>query len=156
MKKTILICVTLAISVFIMPSCKKKKGCMDSNSISYDSEAEEDDGSCQYAGTGGNTTLVIKPQHHGVPIYNDSAYRDTAYLKFNTQSSPGSLSAFDLAVPGIHIGEDHIEVTGLKPGKYYIVATGFDTAISQRVLGGIPYILTQASGEVIINVPVVE
>ena len=157
MKKTILICITLAVCVFTMPSCKKKKGCTDQNSISYDSEAEENDGSCKYAGTGGNVRLIIKPQHHGTPILNRTTYPDTAYLKFNVQESPGvNAYAYDLVVAGIHIGEDNVEIEGLKPGKYYILATGFDTTINERVLGGIPFIITAEAGEVIVNVPVVE
>lgn len=146
----------VAVAMIIIPSCKKKKGCTDQNSISYDSEAEENDGSCKYAGTGGNVTLVVRPQHHGTPILNGPSYPDTAYLKFNTQESFGNFSNADLIVAGIHMGEDHVEIEGLKPGKYYILATGFDTTINQRVFGGIPYIITAEAGEVIVNVPVVE
>ena len=157
MKKRIIICIILTISVIILPTCKKKKGCKDQNSLNYDSEAEEDDGSCKYAGIGGNVRLIIKPQHHGAPIFNLSTYPDTAYLKFNVQESPGvNSSDYDLIVAGIHVGEDHLEIEGLKPGKYYILATGFDTMFNQRVLGGIPYIITAEAGEVIVNVPVVE
>lgn len=144
--------------VSILPACKKdvKKGCKDPNSISYDPEAEEDDGSCKYAGTGGNTTIIAKPEHHGVPIISKIGYVDSAFVKFNTQNFPGtSASSYDLVIAGEE-GENHVHIPNLKPGKYYILMTGFDSTIVQRVSGGIPYILTQTSGEVVVTVPVTE
>ncbi len=156
MKKIIFILAVIISTVYIA-SCKKNKGCKDPISINYDSDADEDDGSCKYGGTGGNVSLVVKPQHHGDPILNSANYPDTAYIKFNHQEFPGeNASDYDLVVAGIHIGEDHVEIENLKPGKYFIFATGFDSSINARVLGGIPYTITAESGEVIVNVPVVE
>lgn len=108
------------------------------------------------AGTGGNVTLVAKPQHHGATILSTTAHPDTAYLKFDTQEFPGSNPAdYDLVVVG-EDGEDHVHIEGLKCGDYYIYMTGFDTTISQRVAGGIPYSFSNESGEVVVTVPVVE
>ena len=42
----VLVILTVA-SLAVLPSCKKK-GCTDSTAINYDSEAEKDDGSCEY------------------------------------------------------------------------------------------------------------
>lgn len=156
MKKILVLAIIVTIGGFIFPSCKTKKGCTDPNSISYDKEAEENDGSCQYAGAGGQTTIVAKPEHHGLPIISKVGWPDSAFIKFNTQNSPGqSASSYDLVVAG-EIGEDHVHIPNMKPGKYYIQVTGYDSTILQRVLGGIPYIVTQASGEVKVVVPVVE
>jgi hypothetical protein len=134
----------------------KKKGCTDPISINYDKDAKDDDGSCEYGGTGGSTTIVAKPQHHGVPIVSKIGWVDSAYVKFNTEDSPGSSpSSYDLVLAGEE-GEDHVHIEGMKPGKYYIYMTGFDSTITKRVSGGIPVTVTQSSGEVDVPIPVSE
>jgi len=180
-KISVKILFALSLITFLAAGCREKKGCTNPAAANFDKDAEEDDGSCiirgctdpmalnynaaansndgscQLAGTGGNTTIVAFPQHHGEPIFNFPNYRDTAYVKFNAQEFPGtSPSSYDAIFIGDHIGEDHVHLEELKPGKYFIYMVGFDTTINQRVTGGIPYILTQASGEVDLNVPVTE
>lgn len=154
MKKPVLYFLALSLTCVSM-QCKKK-GCTDPISINYDADAKDDDGSCEYAGTGGNTTIVAKPEHHGTPIVSKIGWVDSAYVKFNTQDSPGSNPAnYDLVLAGEE-GEDHVHITGMKPGKYYIYMTGFDSTIVQRVAGGIPVTITQTSGEVDQVIPVSE
>lgn len=115
----------------------------------------KDENNCK-AGTGGNVTIAAFPKHHGVAIYNQGNYRDTAYLKFNTQDFPGSNPAdYDMIVVG-DSGEDHVHIEGLKCGDYYIWMTGLDTTINQRVTGGIPYSFSQESGEIDLTIPVTE
>ena len=157
MKKPAIFFLMMSFAALSM-QCKKDKvkGCMDPNSISYNSEAEEDDGSCVYGGTGGNLTIVAKPQHHGVPIVSKVGWVDSAYVKFNTQDSPGSTAAvYDLVLPGEE-GEDHVHILNMKPGKYYIFMTGFDSTYVKRVSGGIPVTITQSAGELEVVVPVSE
>ena len=156
MKKIIFVCSLLAVIAGIISGCSKKKGCRDPISISYDPDAEEDDGSCKYAGLGGNTTIVAFPKHHNVPILNKATYPDSAFVKFNVTESPGiTANVYDKIYVG-EAGEDHVHLAGLKPGKYYIMMTGMDSTGPYRVYGGIPYILTQSSGEVDVVVPVTE
>jgi len=140
------------VSLIVFSSCKKKiKGCTDSDSISFEADAEEDDGSCSYAGSGGNITLFAFPKHHGK---DTRPYR--AYLKFNTQDAPGSnLALYDLTIAADTM-QNFIKIDNLKAGKYYIYLTGFDTAINQGVFGGIPLSLNPSSGQLNLDVPVVE
>jgi hypothetical protein len=169
MKRFLLIALAVAAS-FTYYSCKKdkKKGCMDPLSLKYDSEAQEDDGSCTYGGTGGNVTIVAKPQHHLMPITNKPGYPDSAFVKFNTKNSPGThASDYDLVIAGedpvTPPGEDHVHIPNLKPGYYYIYMTGWDSTQTQlgnpagaRVSGGTPVTITASSGEVEEAIPVTE
>lgn len=157
MKRNLFIGITAAMSLYFTPGCKSTKGCMDPISIDYNADADKDDGSCRYAGTGGNTTIVALPRHHSKPIINSAAYPDTAYVKFNAVESPGdNPSAYDMIVVG-DSGEDHVHLEGLKAGKYFIYMTGYDSAVvTHRVKGGIPYTLMQTSGEVDLVIPVTE
>lgn len=110
------------------------------------------------AGTGGEVTLKIMPEHHGVPIYNSQNYRDTVYVKFNATDFPGpDRSNFDLVMWG-NANENFVKVSGLKCGQYYIMVSGFDTSAQWniRVVGGIPLNFSESSGEKLVTVPVTE
>ena len=156
MKMHLLRFLVFGLTILITATCTKKKGCTDPVSYNYDADAEKDDGTCEYAGLGGNASIVAFPQHHGMPIFGSSAYPDSAYVKFNAIESPGTnTSVYDAVFAG-DSAEDHVHLPGLKRGKYYILMSGWDSTIQRRVSGGVPYVLSQTSGEVDLIVPVVE
>ena len=151
MKKTFFLAAIAATAIFSSCRKEKKEGCTDPISVNYDANAESNNGSCEYAGTGGNVTIVAFPKHHG----NDTRPYH-AYVKFNTQNFPGSNpSSYDLDIVA-DTTENHIEIENLKRGKYYIYMTAYDTSIAAVVFGGIPITITATSGEVDMNIPVVE
>lgn len=129
MKKTMII---VAIAATMFSSCKKDEGCD--------------------AGTGGNVTVVAFPQHHG-----KDARPYSAWVKFNTQDAPGITAAdYDL-IELADTTENHIELENLKCGNYYVYMTGYDTAATITVVGGIPFTIEEGSaGEIDLIVPVTE
>ncbi|MCX6199328.1 MAG: hypothetical protein NTY88_08930 [Bacteroidetes bacterium] len=111
---------------------------------------------CTEAGTGGQVTLVASPKHHVMAIVSGALYPDTVFLKFNTKDNPGAnLTSYDTYFVG-EPGEEHVHMEGLKCGDYYIYAVGYDSTISKRVMGGIPYSFEKESGEIDLNIPVTE
>ncbi|HRH65871.1 MAG TPA: hypothetical protein PLU53_06205 [Bacteroidia bacterium] len=137
MKKiSILAPAALAISFIIaISSCKKDNNCD--------------------AGTGGSLTLVAKLKHHGVVIPNDSAQPDTVWVKFNTQDWSGAPSGYDARFIG-EKGEDHVHMTGLRCGDYYLYAAGLDTSGPYVVRGGSKFSTEQNEGEIEVDISVVE
>jgi hypothetical protein len=137
MKNSILITVAIfAALVSLFPSCKKGNKCD--------------------AGTGGNVTVIATLKHHSKIIPSQANYLDTVYVKFNTSDFPGSdIASYDAYFVG-SISEIPVRITGLKCGQYYLYGAGFDTVLSDRVKGGVPFSTELESGEVSINIPVTE
>ena len=156
MKNLTLLLLPFALITFAACDDEKKEGCTDPISLTYDPEAEKDDGSCQYAGTGGSTELVFFPQDDTVEIISTQAYQDTAYLKFNAIESPGpNPTDYDLVFAG-DFQENHIHFFNMKKGKYYIHMTGWNYVTNKRVSGGMPVTVTNSSGVVHFTVPVTD
>jgi hypothetical protein len=151
MRKVNLLVFVLILVAAVSSSCKKKKGCKDPISINYDKEAELDDGSCEYAGIGGNVTIVAYPKHHASET---RPYH--AFVKFNATDFPGNNpNYYDLDITA-DTTENHIEIKNLKRGKYFIYLTAYDTSSTINVNGGIPLTVSQNFGEMIITIPVTE
>ena len=135
-KKSILATTAIAITIILfISSCKK-------------------DPSCE-AGTGGSLTLVAKLKHHGAVIPNDSAQPDTVWIKFNTQDWSGAPSGYDARFVGEE-GEDHVHISGLKCGDYYLYGAGLDTAGPFIVRGGRSFSTEQTEGEIEVDISVTE
>ena len=122
-------------SIFVTSSCKKTDNCD--------------------AGTGGSLTLVAKLKHHGVVIPNDSASPDTVWVKFNTQDWSGAPAGYDARFIGEE-GEDHVHISGLRCGDYYLYAAGLDTAGPFVVRGGNKFSTEQNEGEIQVDISVTE
>lgn len=152
--------ILISLFILIIISCSKKKGCTDILSIKYDSEAEKDDGSCEYGGLGGKNTIVIYLWNHGQKIISKSNYLDSAYVKYNAFDAPegddyhfgGNPNAYDTIFTG-NIGDSSVKINGLKKGKYFVYVTGTDTTLQfgERVTQKVSCILLHDSEIVILN-----
>ena len=100
------------------------------------------------AGKGGNATLTITPQHHGLNIANSKVY-----IKYNAKNTP---SFYDDSVQtSMQNGIPTAVFTQLTKGDYYIYGIGIDTSIMQSVKGGIPYTIENETAQTI-YLPVTE
>ena len=109
--------------------------------------------SCKKGDTGGDATIVAHIKHHSTPIKGA-----TLYVKFDADELPSNpTSDYDLKIVG-ESAEDHIHVEGLRYGKYYLYAEGFDSTIMLPVKGGVGVKLKwgQRKKEVDFDVPVTE
>jgi|GEM_PF-1363995 len=89
--------------------------------------------SCKKSSTGGDATVVAFPKHHGVSINGA-----TVYVKFKTNDMPSDpTNNYDLKIEGDPT-ENHVHIHGLRYGKYYLYAVGYDPSISETVTGGAP------------------
>jgi hypothetical protein len=89
--------------------------------------------SCKKGDTGGDATIAGHVKHHSTPIKGA-----TVYVKFDEQELPSDpTNNYDLKIVG-EANEDHVHIEGLRYGKYYLYAVGFDSTIMQTVTGGVP------------------
>lgn len=109
---------------------------------------KDDNKTVDAAGKGGNTTLKVTPQHHGQNI--DSC---TIYLKYNAKELPSDFDEQTICI--MENGKPVATFTGLKKGDYYIYGKGWDPSITQKVVGGIPYTVSEEK-TYDINIPVTE
>jgi hypothetical protein len=104
------------------------------------------------AGKGGNATVVLYPQHHGVAFH---LITGKLYVKYNTSNAPSN-GIYDDSVACVnHDSLISGAFTGLKNGNYYFYTTAYDTSIAQNVKGAMPYTITQQVSQNV-NLPVSE
>ena len=88
------------------------------------------------AGSGGTIAIVAYAVHNGDTLINYGSHPDTAFVKYNTTTSPGTLpSNFDTYFVS-DAGEDHVHCESLKCGDYYIYRTAFDSVANKVYRGG--------------------
>lgn len=86
---------------------------------------------CTKEGFGGDANLVGTVLHHEEPIPNA-----VVYVKFDAQELPGTEPTdFDASVEADHAGKYNFYE--LNKGDYYLYAIGYDSAISEVVVGGV-------------------
>lgn len=81
-KNTFLI--ALSVVAFAFTSCKKKEGCTDATACNYDSEAEKDDGSCEYCDENAALKEEIKETYASI-VY--ASYEDAFNEAVELQSA---------------------------------------------------------------------
>jgi hypothetical protein len=114
--------------------------------------------SCSKEGLGGDATLLVTPEHHGDPIPSTAAYRDTVFIKFNAKEVPENPTQdYDAMFVG-EVGATHVHCSGLKWGDYSVYITGYDTAFSDRVVGGLHIKIKrkERDQEISLTIPVAE
>jgi hypothetical protein len=121
----------ITVSIITAASCKKS----------------EDDPTCNASGSG-NVDIVVFALHNGDTLINPASHTDSALVKFNATTSPGtSPSDYDKVYLG-DAGEDHIHLTNLSCGTYFIYRTAYDSASGNRYAGTAVVSFTKTSGEV--------
>ncbi|MEM0996094.1 MAG: carboxypeptidase-like regulatory domain-containing protein [Bacteroidota bacterium] len=104
---------------------------------------------CQDEGFGGTRTLTGVVNHHGLPIPDA-----LVGIKFDATELPGTaIEIFDAQVTsdanGVYTFED------LHKGDYYLYSIGYDSAISEAVLGGL-YVKVSGGQTTTQDLPVTE
>ena len=106
---------------------------------------------CKKEGKGGKATITGHVKHHEVHIPDA-----IVYIKYGATELPGTNASDydDQAVASS--GDGHYEFEELKKGDYYLYSTGYDSTISEIVLGGTPVKIKKKSEIVEIDIPVAE
>jgi hypothetical protein len=107
----------------------------------------ESNPTCNASGNG-NVAVVVFALHNGDTLINSVQETDSALVKFNATTSPGNSPAdYDKIFVG-EPGEDHIHLTNLSCGTYFIYRTSYDSASGSRRTGSAVISFTKTSGEV--------
>jgi hypothetical protein len=107
------------------------------------------------AGSGGSLNLAVTLKHHGNVIQNDSLRPDTVWIKYNAKDWSNAPAGYDIVFIGEY-PEDHVHISGLKCGDYYLYASGWDNAISMEVKGGRAFSTENDDGELHVDIAVTE
>ena len=134
----------LSLSIIYIASCKKDSA----------TDPTTPGISC-VADSGGTKTIIARLEHHTVNIPNQVSNPDTVWVKFNASNWSDAPNNYSIRFIGVG-GEDHINLTNLKCGNYFLYAAGYDTSISSPVFGGINVVLSTTDSVVTKAIPVTE
>lgn len=136
MKSALLSRSTLILAVVLLTGvgCRKLKHSESGKTVTQiQGEAPAPQG-----GKGGNATLKITPNHDGLNI--DSCM---VYIKYDASVIPFD-NMFDDSTKARKIdGVPVATFSGLKTGNYYIYGMGWDLVRSEKIRGGMPFIITE-------------
>ena len=107
-------------------------------------------GACKKEGTGGKAEIHGHVKHHKVHIPNA-----VVYIKYGAKELPANISDYD-AETIASSGDGHYEFEELQKGNYFIYAVGYDSTISETVLGGGAVKIRKKTEEVEYDVAVAE
>ncbi len=86
---------------------------------------------CKKEGIGGNSEIAFTVKHH-----EDIIPHATVYIKYGAKEFPGAVTtAYDDSVETDAAAHGHFH--DLVKGDYYLYGVGYDSAVSEIVLGGL-------------------
>jgi hypothetical protein len=130
--------ILLVALLVVATGCRKLKNSYNSTTTTISPTPEEEP--VGDAGRGGESSLILTPNHDGLNI--DSCM---FYLKYNS-SVISADGIYDDSTKAVNVkGTPVASFYGLKAGKYYIFAKGWDIIRSEKVKGGIPFTITQTN-----------
>lgn len=105
---------------------------------------------CEKEGLGGESMVSGNVSHHSTAIPNA-----LVYVKIDATESAGTdVNNYDHSVAAD--GNGDYSISSLKKGNYFLFATGWDSSVSQTVIGGVPIRIDEKDANLTINVPVTE
>lgn len=131
----------LAAVIFIGVGCKKIKQTENSTTVKYTPGTVAPK---PVAGKGGGASLRITPNHDTLNI--DSCM---LYIKYDAQVVPFDGKYDDSAKALMIQGTPVATFSGLKTGNYYLLAKGWDLVRSQKVRGGLPFIVLEENANTV-------
>lgn len=111
---------------------------------------------CHKAGLGGNAEISVHVKHHDKLIPGA-----LVYVKYNEKEFPGTdVAKYDASFECGTVDESkgHTHIKNLKHGYYYFYSVGFDSSISEKVSGGVPFEIkkSERNSEIELDIPVTE
>lgn len=104
-------------------------------------------------GKGGDASITVSPIHEGINV--DSCW---IYIKYDAVVVPFNNQYDDSALCIEVDGKPVATFSNLNSGEYYLYGRGWDFIRSEKVRGGLPYVITDTNARTmhILNLPVAD